>query len=184
MIEKLPNSPMCDSAIVYKTSLQSIEKIFEKDPQMAGELAICLLEVLLRGEHTSDDIIIQALLKSAEYQSEKDRERYSVKIEAERDKKVQELRLEEIAALAKRGLPQAEISKQLGIPKSTVSYRLKTIRKDYGWLLDDQVQEEEVGRFGQVGLSNKVGRNFEEKDLEIESANLGANEKISEVFRF
>ena len=61
-------------------------------------------------------------------------------------KEIKDKRLDEIAALLRQKVPQAEIARRLEIPKSTMSDRCKIIRTKYPHLLEEpQVPDDIAG---------------------------------------
>ena len=62
MINGFKESKVSDSAVVYSSTLSQIKKLYEKNPVMAGELAISAIELALTGEISSDDYMIEIML--------------------------------------------------------------------------------------------------------------------------
>lgn len=135
MIQDFKNLPIRDSAIVYKAGLEQVQKLYEKDPMLAGELAISLLELSLKGDISSDDFTIDLLLQDTRYLVKKSNGKYDRSIEAKRQKAISEMKLAEIAAMHKQGASQQTIADTLGETQQTISYRLKRIVEDYSELL-------------------------------------------------
>ena len=111
------------------------------DPELAGELAISAIELVLTGQISSDDAMIDMLLAPAKVINDNNVQKYEMKIETGKTKKMKDMRLEEIAQLSLKGLRQSEIAKSLGIPQQTVSYRLSLIRTSYPELLSAETQD-------------------------------------------
>lgn len=80
-------------------------------------------------------------------------------MEASRRKKIEDLRLEEIADLYNKGLTQAAIGRELGIKQQTISYRLTVIKSNYPELLQEKsnsLPKNEVGtNFVQIGTKKE-----------------------------
>lgn len=128
-----------DSAVIYSSVLEQVEMLYEDDTELAGEFAIAAIQTVLSGETTTDNKMIRVMLKQLQQSARKNQERYESSKESKREYKAKDLRLDEIAELTSKGLSVREIEQELGIPKSTVSYRLGVIKKDYPELLLDEV---------------------------------------------
>lgn len=128
-----------DSAVIYSSVLEQIEMLYEDDTELAGEFAIAAIQTVLSGDTTTDNKMIKVMLKQLQQSALKNQERYELSRESKREYKAKDLRLEEIAELVNEGMSVREIEQQLDIPKSTVSYRLGIIKKDYPELLSNEV---------------------------------------------
>lgn len=128
-----------DSAVIYSSVLEQIEMLYEDDTELAGEFAIAAIQTVLSGDTTTDNKMIKVMLKQLQQSALKNQERYELSRESKREYKAKDLRLDEIAELTNEGLSVREIEQQLDIPKSTVSYRLGIIKKDYPELLSNEV---------------------------------------------
>lgn len=128
-----------DSAVIYSSVLEQIEMLYEDDTELAGEFAIAAIQTVLSGDTTTDNKMIKVMLKQLQQSALKNQERYELSRESKREYKAKDLRLDEIAELVNEGLSVREIEQQLDIPKSTVSYRLGIIKKDYPELLSNEV---------------------------------------------
>lgn len=124
-----------DSAIIYRTTLEQIKKIYDKNPQQAGELAIAAIEVALAGEHSSDDYLVDVILEQAKFLSTKNKESHQKAVDAKKEARAEKLQLKEIADLLEKGWSQTRIAGQLGTSKQNVSKRVDIIRKEYPELL-------------------------------------------------
>ena len=129
-----------DKAIVYKTTLDQIKKIYQKNPQQAGELAIAAIEVALAGEHSSDDYMIDVILEQAKYLSTKNKESYEKTVDSKREKRITELQLREIVELMEQGFNQTQIGAKLGTTKQNISKRVQIMRAQFPELLTTQSQ--------------------------------------------
>ena len=124
-----------DSAIIYRTTLEQIKKIYDKNSQQAGELAIAAIEVALAGEHSSDDYLVDVILEQAKFLSTKNKESHQKAVDAKKEARAEKLQLKEIADLLEKGWSQTRIAGQLGTSKQNVSKRVDIIRKEYPELL-------------------------------------------------
>lgn len=139
MIDNFKDNPMRDSAVIYKSVFEQIKKLYSKDPEKAGELAIAAIELSLTGDISSEDFYIDLMLQDTKYLVAKNKERYDRKIEAKRQKAFEEGCYADIANLFLAGMSQKEIGEALGgIPQQTISYRLKVIREEYPELLEKE----------------------------------------------
>ena len=135
-----------ETAVFYRSFYEEVAEWYEDDPEVAGELAIAMLQIMFTGDTTSDNKWIKRRndLKDIAY---KNRQKYLVKQEVDFiDKQYQE-----IADMTNAGKSQQAIGDALGIPQRTVSYRLNHIRTRYPYLLkgreDTNTQSEQAGYF-------------------------------------
>jgi hypothetical protein len=81
MIEKFKDTEIRNSGIVYDSALMQIKKLYEADPERAGELAISVIEFILTGEISSDDMMIDLLLEPIKKITENNQVKYDTKVE-------------------------------------------------------------------------------------------------------
>lgn len=120
-----------DSAVIYSSVLEQVKMVYDSDPTLAGELAIAAIQTVICGESKSDNGMVNAMLTPLKQASDKNYQRYKKSCESKRASKIRDLRLDEIAELKNEGKTTREIEEELGIPKSTVSYRIGIIEADY-----------------------------------------------------
>lgn len=137
MITSFKELEMRKSGVIYQSTFEQIKKLYEVDPEKAGELAISAIELILCGQISSDDMIIDLMLAPAKVIGERDKERYDNKVETARSKKIVEQKLDQIAELFKKGFKQKEIGERLGLTQQMISYRLGVIRTSYPELLQN-----------------------------------------------
>lgn len=135
MIDIFNDAEVRKSGVIYNSILEQIKRIHLMDPEKAGELAISAIELVLTGQMSSDDPMIDALLQPLLVMRDKDENEYNLKQEAANNKKIADLKLQEIAELHLAGWSQAQIGERLGIKQQTISYRLNVIRSKYPELL-------------------------------------------------
>lgn len=99
----------------------------------AGELAISLLELVLRGEYKTDNFTVNLVLKQMEEITARDADKYAAK--EKNAKEYKKIRYQKIAELYLQGKRQNEIAEILGKDKSTISRDMAVIRKDFPELL-------------------------------------------------
>ena len=131
MIKEFKETKVRESGVIYNSTFEQIKMLYQQDKEKAGELAISAIEMVLTGEISSDDFTVKLVLENLRVISEKNKQKYDKKISTQKQKKVEEMKLEEIAALYNQGLKQKEIGLRLGIPQQTVSYRLQIIKAEY-----------------------------------------------------
>lgn len=144
MIKEFNEVKIHDSGIIYQSVFEQIKKLHEKEPERAGELAISAIEMVLTGQVSTDDYLLEIMLETSKVVSEKKREQYEKKKEGKATKRIEELKLAEIANLWSCGKTQGEIGKELGLTQQAVSYRLNIIRNKYAELLEQKSEEASV----------------------------------------
>ena len=152
---KFRNLEYEDSAIIYQTTLEQIKKLYTKNPLQAGELAIAAIEVALTGgEHSSDDDLIDLVLEQNKFLSTKNIKNKQRKADAQREKRIDDLKLREIVELLRQGFNQTQIGGRLGVSKQTISKRVIIIRSEFPELLS-------------TGQSNLVDDNLTSIDSQL-----------------
>ena len=135
MIEIFNEVEVRNSGVIYSSLLEQIKRMHAVDPDKAGELAISAIELVLTGQMSSDDIMVDMLLQPLLAIREKDQDKYEQKTQAAKNKKIEDMKLREIAELYMQGYSQAQIGERLGIKQQTISYRLTVIKTNYPELL-------------------------------------------------
>ena len=136
MIEHFNDVPVRQSGIIFSSMFDQIKKMYEVDPDSAGELAISAIELVLTGQISSDNPMIDMMLTPARVINENNVQKYEVKKESSKAKKIKDMKLQEIADMFfKQGRKQKEIAERLGLTQQTVSYRISTIRTTYPELM-------------------------------------------------
>ena len=125
--------PIRDTASIMKGQFEQVKMLYKSNPQLAGELAISMMEQALCLDYSSTDFTIQLVLKNYENIVEKNADRYDAKKFAAEEAKKDALR--PIADRLRLGMSQVQIMKELGMPKSTVNDKVKKIREKYPELL-------------------------------------------------
>jgi hypothetical protein len=105
------------------------------DPEQAGELAIAAIELVLTGQISSDDVMIDMLLQPMAKMADVNMVKYDMKVEATRGKQIADQKLDEIAEMYLQKVPQRVIGEKLGLSQQIVSYRLSVIKSKYPELL-------------------------------------------------
>lgn len=135
MIREFKDNEMRNSGIIYNSTFEQVKALYEEYPEQAGELAISAIELVLTGDISSDDIMIQMMLTPIKKINENNVAKYETKIENQRLKKINEMKLDKIAELYEAGFKQREIGERLGLSQQIISYRVDMIKKKYPELL-------------------------------------------------
>lgn len=141
MIEQFNDVEVRSSGIIMSSVFDQVRKMHAVDPEMAGELAISAIELVLTGQISSDDAMIDMLLAPAKVINDHNIQKYEIRREGSKNKKIKEMKLEEIAEMFKNGCKQREIAERLNLSQQTVSYRLGLIRTQYPELMQDRGTE-------------------------------------------
>lgn len=131
-----------NSAVIYQSNLIQIRKLQASgNAELAGKLAIATIEVALTGETTTDDLMIELMLEQYKAQAGKNADKFDRTVESKKQNTIDKQGLREIADLMNEGYKQVEISKKLGVSPSTISDRVKRIRRDFPELLSGGVKK-------------------------------------------
>lgn len=141
MIEYFNDVEVRGSGVIMSSVFDQIKKMYAMDPEMAGELAISAIELVLTGQFSSDDAMIDMLLAPAKVINDHNVQRYEIRKEGSKNKKIKDMKLDEIAEMLKNGMKQKEIAERLHISQQTVSYRMGVIRTQYPELMQDRGTE-------------------------------------------
>ena len=136
MIEKFKENEARETAIIYLSNFEQVKELYEDDKEMAGELAISIMEMALTGEISSNNKMIRLMLKNFEVSAENNKQKYEARKRNTKQEKAEKYKLYEIAEMLNEGKTQAEIADALGISRQTVNRRLnEMIRVNYPELL-------------------------------------------------
>lgn len=138
MIEKFNDVEIRGTGVVMSSMFEQIKKMHAVDPDLAGELAISAIELVLTGQISSDDAMIDMLLAPAKIITDNNVQRYEARKEGSKSKKIKDMKLDDIAELYRRGVKQKEIAERLHLTQQTVSYRIGLIKTSYSELLRDE----------------------------------------------
>ena len=139
MIEKFNDVEIRGTGVVMSSMFEQIKKMHAVAPDLAGELAISAIELVLTGQISSDDAMIDMLLAPAKVITDNNVQRYEARKEGSKSKKIKDMKLDDIAELYKRGVKQKEIAERLHLTQQTVSYRIGLIKTSYSELLRDEL---------------------------------------------
>lgn len=168
MIEQFKDLEMRKSGLIYNGTFEQIKKLYEVDPEKAGELAISAIEFVLCGDISSDDMMVSLMLEPIRPINESNSIKYDQKVETARQKKITEQKLDLIADLSKRGFRQREIAERLGLTQQMVSYRLGVIKSSYPELLDEADRTKEIQKNDIVTNNTKEFTKTLQKNLQTD----------------
>ena len=131
MIEFFNEVPTKNTGIIYNSTLEQIKKLHAVDPEKAGELAISAIELVLTGQMSSDDVMIDMMLTTIKAINDSNAIKYETRVENTKQKKAREMKLYEIAEMLRKGYKQREIGERLNLSQQNVSYRVGVIRSQY-----------------------------------------------------
>lgn len=189
MINSFKDTPMRQSGVIYDGSFEQVKMLYAQDPQLAGELAISIIELTLTGGISSDNPLMPALLALQAKVVAKDKQKYENKVAITESKRYE--RLSEIAELYNQGYKQKEIAQMLGKSTSTISEDLSIIREQYPHLLaakNSENSENSVssgrirstsGKFGEFTHDTETD-NDNENDTDTENENETATVNVAE----
>ena len=135
MIECFNDVPTKNTGIIYNSTFEQIKKLYAVDPEKAGELAISAIELVLTGQMSSDDVMIDMMLTTIKAINDSNAIKYETRVENTKQKKAREMKLHEIAEMMRKGYKQREIGERLNLSQQNVSYRVGVIRSSYPELL-------------------------------------------------
>ena len=178
MITEFDYESCRESSILYKTAYKQVARKYQRGKyEEAAELAVAYFQVMLQGYTTTDDEDIEDLVEPYAAMSKKANERYSRKVEREKNKQIEDLQLHEIAQMLEDGESYGTISDSLGIAKSTVSYRVEIMRDKYPELLENVVDPNTVDTVRNV---RTVQNNDNDNDNDNDNVNDKEKEKEKE----
>ena len=180
MIEKFKENEARKSALIYLSNFEQVKELYEDDKEMAGELAISILEMALTGEISSDNKMIRLMLKNFEVSAEKNKQKYEARERNTKQEKAEKYNLYEIAEMLNEGKTQTEIADALGISRQTVNRRLnEMIRVDYPELLCSNEKMSKMSKMSNDVKQCKNNENENENENENVNDNVNDNVKVS-----
>ena len=136
MIPYFKDNEIRTSGVIHNAVLDQIKLLYEENADLAGELAISAVELVLTGDMSTNNVMIKTMLAQAKRVAEADKEKYERAVEAKKSKAIIDNKLDKVAEYALMGMTQAQIGERLGITQQSVSKKLGIIRRDYPELLD------------------------------------------------
>lgn len=144
MINSFKDSKRRDSAIIYNSTFEQIMGLYKVNPIQAGELAISAIELALSGEISSDDYMIDIILKNMKVIGEKNKVKYDNKVKSQKQKRIEEQKLDLIASLYNGGMKQKDIAVRLNTTPQTISNRMAIIRTEFPELLTEKIKQNDL----------------------------------------
>ena len=160
MIEMFKDNEMRNSGIIYSSTFEQIKKLHEADPERAGELAIAAIELVLTGDISSDDMMVDILLEPMKKINENNQVRYDNKVESSKNKKMVDMKLDKIAEMVNKGMKQREIGEALGLSQQNISYRIGLIKSNYPDLLTGAAAKKSEDSHKNTNKSHKNTKDF------------------------
>lgn len=136
MIPYFKDNEIRNSAIIHNSILDQVKMLYADNPEMAGELAISAIELVLTGDMSTNNTMIKALLASSKRITEVEKEKYDKSVELKRNKAITDGKLDVVAEMTCAGYSQKQIGERLGISQQSVSKKLGLIRTTYPELLN------------------------------------------------
>ena len=126
------------TGVIRNGMYNQIKELQKTDPGLAGELAISYFEQILTGKIESKNPVIQAIISGFEPIVKNDQKKYDKKVEAQQEKRIEKLQLRELAKfLAAGDMTYEQIGKRLGVQKSAVSKRIKVLKEEFPFLMEE-----------------------------------------------
>lgn len=176
MIEMFNDVEVRNTGLIYSSTFEQIKKMYAVDPEKAGELAISAIELVLTGQISSDDIMVDMLLAPAKAINDNNVAKYESKVENSRQKKIREMKLAEIAEMYQKGFKQREIAERLHLSQQIVSYRIGVIKTTYPDLL-----QPEGTQTAQINVDVYKNTKDLQKNLQTEYKNTNDTKKQNSV---
>ena len=176
MIKELRNDIARETGVINRGMYEEIKKLFSKSPELAGEFAIALFELIITGEHSSDDFTIDLLLTNHKITNEKNKQKYERAKETKEQNRIDKLQLREIADRVNKGMKQNDIAKELEVSPGCISKRITIIRTEYPELLAEVSNQKNFQNFSydneNVNVNENVNDNvkYDERNLPVSFA--------------
>lgn len=169
-----------ESSILYKTAYKQVARKYQRGKyEEAAELAVAYFQVMLQGYTATDDEDIEDLVEPYAAMSKKANERYSRKVEREKNKQIEDLQLHEIAQMLRDGKSYGTIADTLGVVKGTITYRVGIMRDKYPELLESVV-DPNTGDTVQIVQTIQNNDNDNDNDNDNVNVNENVNDKENE----
>lgn len=150
---------MRNSGVIYNSTFEQIKKLYGADPEKAGELAISAIELVLCGEISSDDMLVDLMLAPIKKINESNHIKHDAKVNSAKEKRMYDLKLDAIAELCRQGFKQREIGSRLNLSQQIISYRMGIIRSEYPELLQTNYKQNQENTNDTNNLQTKYKQN-------------------------
>ena len=137
MINRFKDSSIRDTGVINKGMFEQVKMLYLQDKEKGGELAVSLMELVLTGDYSSDDFMVQFAIANHNVIVQKNQQTYDKRVEAGKQARIEKLQLEKIAEMLAEGRKQTEIAATLNESKQVINNRVSILRTDYPELLDE-----------------------------------------------
>ena len=86
MIKEVKDLQARPTGIIYGSTWEQIKKLYDENPNLAGELAFSVIEQTLTGDISSDDLTIQSICNRLKPINQKAQQRYDNRVKNNREK--------------------------------------------------------------------------------------------------
>lgn len=86
MIKKIKDLQARPTGIIYESTWEQIKKLYKENPDLAGELAISVIEQTLTDDISSDDLTIQSICNRLKPINQKAQQRYDNRVKNKKEK--------------------------------------------------------------------------------------------------
>lgn len=131
MIKEIKNLQARPTGVIYGSTWEQIKKLYNKNPDLACELAFSVVEQTLTGDISSDDLTIQLICDGLKPINQKAQQKYDIQVKSKRESKCESLQLQKIIELVNMGKTQEEIGKILGVSRQTINNRIRIINEEF-----------------------------------------------------
>ena len=131
MIKEVRDLKSRPSGVIYESTWEQIKKLYNKNPDLACELAFSVIEQTLTGDISSDDLTIQLICDGLKPINQKAQQKYDIQVKSKRESKCESLQLQKIIELVNMGKTQEEIGKILGVSRQTINNRIRIINEEF-----------------------------------------------------
>ena len=131
MIKEIKDLQARPTGVIYGSTWEQIKKLYNKNPNLACELAFSVVEQTLTGDISSDDLTIQLICDGLKPINQKAQQKYDIQVKSKRESKCESLQLQKIIELVNMGKTQEEIGKILGVSRQTINNRIRIINEEF-----------------------------------------------------
>ena len=131
MIKEVRDLKSRPTGVIYESTWEQIKKLYNKNPDLACELAFSVIEQTLTGDISSDDLTIQLICDGLKPINQKAQQKYDIQVKSKRESKCESLQLQKIIELVNMGKTQEEIGKILGVSRQTINNRIRIINEEF-----------------------------------------------------
>lgn len=170
-----------DTAIVNLTDALNVIDLYEDgDLEKALELAIGLFALGFGASFETEDREIQRLLRSREYTSARDNQKYLNVKEANTARQRNKLQVDEILDMLANGATQPIMADSLAIPLATLKYRIRVIKERYSEEYNEAIEKHK--KYKKYNEVSKGWRNDNVNDKDNDKVNDNDKQSNSDYF--